>query len=112
MERQQTNELLRVQTADYRSFVEELVQMGQIMSKKFYVVVPFDPLSNKKKSFFTRFNEVLKPAFTVRLKEEEVSKAQGGFGYAFAPSGERVEDGFAGHTIRYASAYRIVLLNI
>lgn len=74
MERQQTNELLRVQTADYRSFVEELVQMGQIMSKKFYVVVPFDPLSNKKKSFFTRFNEVLKPAFTVRLKEERFQK--------------------------------------
>lgn len=74
IERQQTNELLRVQTADYRSFVEELVEIGQIMTKKFYVVVPFDPLSNKKKSFFARFKEVLKPAFTVRLKEERFQK--------------------------------------
>ncbi len=70
MERQQANELLRVQTADYRSFVEELVQMGQIMTKRFYVVVPYDPMSNKRKGFFARFKEVLKPAFTVRLRDQ------------------------------------------
>jgi len=70
VERQQTNELLRVQTADYRSFVGELVEMGQIMTKRFYVVVPYDPLSNKRKGFFARFKEVLKPALTVRLKEQ------------------------------------------
>jgi len=70
LEREQPNELLRIQTADYRSFVQELVQMGQIMTKRFFVVVPYDPLSNKKKSFWSRFKEVLKPALTVRLKEE------------------------------------------
>src|SRR3989338_2618300 len=37
-EQQQTNELLRVQIADYRSFVSELVSMGKIMSKQFFVV--------------------------------------------------------------------------
>jgi hypothetical protein len=61
---------LRVQTADYRSFVEELVEIGQIMTKRFYVVISYDPLSNKKKSFFSRIKEVLKPALTVRLKEK------------------------------------------
>lgn len=70
LEREQPNELLRIQTADYRSFVQELVQMGQIMTKRFFVVVPYDPLSNKKKSFWSRFKEVLKPALSVRLKEE------------------------------------------
>ena len=73
-EKEQTNELLRVQTADYRAFIQELVDIGQIMTKKFFVVVPYDPLSNKKKSFWTRFKEAVRPAFTVRLKEERFKK--------------------------------------
>lgn len=73
-ERQQGNELLRAQIADYRSFVAELVDLGQIMSKQFHVVVPFDPLSNKKKNFWSRFSEVVHPAFTVKLKEERFLK--------------------------------------
>lgn len=70
LEKEQPNELLRIQTADYRSFIQELIQMGQIMTKRFYVVVPYDPLSNNRKSFWARFKEVLKPALSVRLKEE------------------------------------------
>jgi hypothetical protein len=70
IEREQTNELLQVQIADYRSFVQELVDIGQIVTKRFYVVVPYDPLSNKKKSFWKRFKEVIRPALSVRLKEE------------------------------------------
>lgn len=70
LEREQKNELLQVQIADYRAFVQELVDLGQIMTKRFYVVVPYDPLSNKKKGFFSRFQEVLKPALTVKLKDE------------------------------------------
>lgn len=76
LEREQTNELLRIQTADYRAFVEELVQIGQIMTKRYYVVVPYDPISNKRKSFWTRFKEVLKPALSVRLKEERFKQRQ------------------------------------
>ncbi len=74
LEKQQQSELLRVQIADYRAFVGELVDIGQIMTKKFYVVVPYDPLSNKKKGFFSRLKEILKPAFTLRLKEERFQK--------------------------------------
>ncbi|KKP59343.1 MAG: hypothetical protein UR53_C0003G0005 [Candidatus Magasanikbacteria bacterium GW2011_GWC2_34_16] len=73
-EREQSNELLRVQIADYRSFVSELVDLGHIMSKQFYVIVPFDPLSNKKKSFWARLTEVVNPAVTVKLKEERFLK--------------------------------------
>ena len=73
-EKEQANELLRVQIADYRAFIKEFVEIGQIMTKSFYVVVPYDPLSNKKKSFWARFKEVLKPALTVRLKEERFQK--------------------------------------
>ena len=44
------------------------------MTKRFYVVVPYDPLSNRKKSFFERFKEVAKPAITVKLKEKKFQK--------------------------------------
>ncbi|MFA5175146.1 MAG: TraC family protein [Patescibacteria group bacterium] len=69
-ERQQTNELLRAQIADYRSFITELIDLGKIMSKQFYVIVPYDPASNKKKSFWLRTKEVFNSAITVKLKEE------------------------------------------
>lgn len=69
-EKEQSNELLRIQTADYRAFIQELVEIGEIMTKRFYVIITYDPLSNKKKSFFSRFKEVLRPVVPVHLKEE------------------------------------------
>lgn len=44
LEAKQPNELLRMQTADYRKFIEELVLGGSIMNKNFYVIVPYYPL--------------------------------------------------------------------
>jgi len=73
-EREQANELLRAQIADYRSFVSELVSLGEIMSKQFLVIVPYDPLSNKQKSFWTRASEVINPARGVKLKGERFLK--------------------------------------
>jgi len=69
-ENEQANELLKMQTADYKAFIQEYVELSEIMTKKFYIIVTYDPLSNKKKSFFSRFKEVLKPVVSVRLKEE------------------------------------------
>lgn len=40
---EQTNELLRVQTTDYIEFISRLINIANIMDKKFYVVVPFLP---------------------------------------------------------------------
>lgn len=69
-EKNQTNELLRVQIADYRNFVTELVTLGQIMQKQFFVVVPYNPLSDKQKGFFARMSEAFTPAMFVKLAEE------------------------------------------
>jgi len=69
-EKEQKNDLLRIQIADYRSFVGELVELGQIMAKRFYVVVPYSPLSNQRKGFFARLGEALSPALSVKLREE------------------------------------------
>ncbi len=44
LENEQKNELLKIQTADYRKFIEEIIAEDSIMSKNFYVVVPYYPL--------------------------------------------------------------------
>ncbi len=41
LERGQENELLKLQTAEYRKFMEGLVAKGVIMTKQFFVVVPY-----------------------------------------------------------------------
>ncbi len=69
-EKTQTNDLLRAQIADYREYVAQLVQLGDIMQKRFYVVVPFDPVSEaQKRTFFSRFQEVLTPSIAIRLSD-------------------------------------------
>lgn len=70
-EKKQENDLLRTQIADYRSFVTELVQLGEIMNKNFYVVIPYDPASNKTKSFWSRLKEVMNPTSAIRLKGDK-----------------------------------------
>jgi len=37
----QTNELLRMQTLDYIDFIKRLINLANIMDKRFYVVIPF-----------------------------------------------------------------------
>ena len=41
LEQKQTEELLQAQTISYRQFIETMVKEGTIMTKNFYVVVPF-----------------------------------------------------------------------
>lgn len=41
----ETNELLRIQIAEYITFVKDFVESGNIVSKSFYIVVPFHPSS-------------------------------------------------------------------
>ena len=45
LESKQKNELLKIQTAEYRTFIEEIIANGSIMSKSFYVVVPYYPMT-------------------------------------------------------------------
>jgi len=41
LEKKQENELLKIQTAEYHNFIKSLVETGSIMSKSFFVIVPF-----------------------------------------------------------------------
>ncbi len=72
IEREQTNDLLRIQIADYRQFITELISIGQIMTKSFYVIVPYrwGSTQNKPKGFFERLREAASPTTQIRLEEE------------------------------------------
>jgi hypothetical protein len=50
LEEKQENELLQIQTRGYREFIEGFIKEGSIMTKNFFVVVPFypSPLEFKK----------------------------------------------------------------
>ena len=68
-----TNDLLRAQIADYRTFVNELVELGQIMQKRFYLVLPYDPITNKRKNFFARLSEALSPTAAAKLNQTQIA---------------------------------------
>lgn len=74
IEKEQKNELLQLQTAEYRQYITELIELGNIMSKHFYVVVPYDPLSSKKRSFWKRANDILSPIKIIKLNERNFTE--------------------------------------
>ncbi len=73
-QRKTTNELLRLQINDYRTFVSALVELGEIMQKRFYVVVPYDPITNKRKGFFNRLQEALSPTIAAKLNTKQLEE--------------------------------------
>ncbi|MCX6715193.1 MAG: hypothetical protein NTX72_05270 [Candidatus Uhrbacteria bacterium] len=68
-----TNDLLRAQIVDYRTFVNELVELGQIMQKRFYLVLPYDPITNKGKNFFARLGDALSPTAAAKLNQKQIA---------------------------------------
>ncbi len=50
----QENELLKIQTAEYIDFVKSFVTLSDIMIKRFYTVVPFDPIESKTSGPFEK----------------------------------------------------------
>jgi len=70
LEKQQENKLLKTQTAGYQKFIQELIAKGSIMSKNFFVVIPFIPFQAvSKKGLFT------KPTFSA-ITEEKFQQAK------------------------------------
>ena len=49
-EEEQESELLRMQAGEYREFIKSLSEMTNLMSKNFYVTVPFYPLMIGRKT--------------------------------------------------------------
>lgn len=75
--REQTNELLKMQMGEYIEFVRELVELGQIMTKHFYVVVPYNPGAGDKKHKFSilpDISSILSPGTMIRMREKTFRK--------------------------------------
>jgi len=70
----QANELLKMQTGDYINFISELVELGEIMTKRFFVAVPYNPASDKRKGFWTRLKEIFSSASIITLGHERFIK--------------------------------------
>ena len=74
LEKKQTNERLRLQTIEYRSFLKEFLDLGMIMTKKFFVVIPYSPWSHKKKTFWERVMEVFSPTRVFKISQDQFLK--------------------------------------
>lgn len=74
LEKKQANELLRVQTIEYREFVAELVEWGQIMRKRFYVVIPYSWVEAKEQGVIDRIKNLFRPAEVIRQSERNFQK--------------------------------------
>lgn len=79
LEQKQSKELLRIQTAKYRQFIEDIItgappagRYGEIMSKNFFVVVPFTLLETKGVSPL----QILKSPKLPALTEEQFQRCK------------------------------------
>ncbi|MFA5961417.1 MAG: hypothetical protein WC848_01900 [Parcubacteria group bacterium] len=77
-EKQQKTELMRMQISEYKNFITQLVSMSDIMDKMFYIVVPFSPIENQERGFFSNFSNMLNPKRKIIEKREtfETYKSQ------------------------------------
>jgi len=63
---QETNNLLKFQGEDYHTFIKGLVTGNNIMKKKFYVIVPYDPIMLKTKTALSQIAEAYKTLLNLR----------------------------------------------
>lgn len=69
-EKVQKNELLRMQIAEYSNFIKRLTDSTKIMSKFFYIVVPFSPIESKKEGFFAKMMNIFNPSQQMAVRKE------------------------------------------
>ena len=73
-EKEMANDLLKQQIRDYRDFVKQLVNLGDIMQKRFYIVVPLNPATVQTKGFWQRLQEIFTPTMAMKFAEERFKK--------------------------------------
>jgi len=66
-QQEQTDELLKIQTKEYIEFIDEFVKATKIVSKTFYVVIPYTPTILEQKN-----GSLLGPLLKIFRKKEKV----------------------------------------
>jgi hypothetical protein len=69
-EKLQRSELMRMQIAEYKNFIAQLVSLSSIMSKSFYMVIPFAPMENTESGFFKNISNMINPQRNILEKKE------------------------------------------
>ena len=68
-EKKQTNELLRMQTSNYIEYIQGLVKMANIVSKTFYITVPFAVSETKGSGLKMKVKAIANPAKIISGRE-------------------------------------------
>ncbi|OGF30622.1 hypothetical protein A2533_03820 [Candidatus Falkowbacteria bacterium RIFOXYD2_FULL_35_9] len=68
------NELLRRQMVNYQAYIQELVDLGDIMNKSFFVVVPYTPFEDKSRGFWSRLGSLFTPGQVIKLNQKKFDK--------------------------------------
>lgn len=55
LEDAQQSELMKIQLQEYREYIRELVKVSNVMTKNFYIVIPFAPFAAKEEKATTKF---------------------------------------------------------
>jgi hypothetical protein len=76
LEDDQTNDLLKLKMQEYITYIQQMIQQINIMSKQFYVIVGFEPIEIKTDGF-SRLQRVLSPARYIRQDEEKFKHNRG-----------------------------------
>lgn len=72
----QVNELLRIQMTEYIEYVGKLIEFSNIMSKAFYVVVPYSAGGSGEAGFFSKFGKLFSPTAGVASAREDFEAAK------------------------------------
>jgi len=105
-----TNELLKIQAAEYSKFVKDLSDLSNIMSKKFYIVVPFYVFEAPSKSGITQsLKSIFKPSTVAKgltPEQLETYKSQ------LLQRTELIFDGLVGMGLKAKTLERDELMNL
>ena len=67
----QTNELLKIQTLDYADFIAELINMANIMKKRFYLIIGWENIELQKLSFVDKILNRGNSVSLLKISEQE-----------------------------------------
>ncbi len=105
-----TNELLKIQASEYSKFIKELSDLSNIMSKKFYIVVPFYVFETPTSSGITQsIKSIFKPSAVVKeLTPEQLETYKG----QLLQRTELIFDGLIGMGLRTKTLENADLMNL
>lgn len=74
---EQTNDLMRIQTKEYIEFIKSFVEGSNIMTKRFFIVVPYSPsVATSKKGIIPKFGKQQKQTVEQRGVDFEEQRSQ------------------------------------